>query len=213
MPIANNLKFIAEILVPARQAAAGSGDAPAINVFHFRRTTISNQWDSAAIGARFVATVGAALLAATNIRYTPGSVRVRCINDATDAYVDTTFAGTGAIATDSIPSDDAVCVILQSSMRGKSYQGRKHFSPLNEIDTTGDVLTGAGLARWQAVRDACSAGFTIAATGEVWKPCVLSRKLSQLRTNPTNVITADVVRALLDLNVGTMRRRRTRTVR
>jgi hypothetical protein len=213
VPIPNNQKFIAEILVPARQAAAGSNDAPAINVFHFRRTTISNAWNSAAIGARFVATVGAALLAATNVRYAPGSVRVRCVNDALDPYEDVTFAGTGAIATDSIPSDDAVCVILKSATRGKSYQGRKHFSPLSEIDTTGDVLTGAGLTRWQAVRDACLAGFTIAGTGEVWVPCVLSRKLSQLRTNPTNVVTADIVRTLLDLNVGTMRRRRTRTVR
>lgn len=213
MPIPNNQKIVAEIVVPARQAAAGSNDAPSINVFHFRRTTISNPWDSAAIGARFVATIGAALLAASNVRYTPGSVRVRCVNDAQDPYLDTAFAGVGAIATDSLPSDDAIVVILNSAIRGKSFQGRKHFGSGSEADTTGDILVGAGLARWNALAAAVLAGFTIAATGEVWKPCVLSRKLSQIKLNPTTVVTNDVVRAPLDLNIGTMRRRRTRTVR
>lgn len=211
MPIPGAQMQVCEIVVPARQAAAGSNSPPSINVCHFRRTTTVNPWVNGNIGAAFVASVGAAILAAANVRYTPGSVNVRCVNDAQDPYGVATFAGNGAIATDSLPSDDAVVIILKSAIRGKSYQGRKHFGCGNEADTTGDVLVGAGLGRWQAVVTAYLAGFTDS-DGNIWVPCVLSRKLSKLKTNPTTVVSADVIKILLDLNIGTMRRRRTKTV-
>lgn len=211
MPIANNLRRVCEVLVPARQAAAGSNDAPSINVFHFRRTTVSGVYSNLAIGTAFVASIGAAVLAASNARYTPQLVNVRNVDDATDPYQPTVFAGVGAIATDALPSDDAIVHILQSSVRGKNYQGRKHYGTGNESDTTGDVLVGAGLARWVAVKTAHLAGFTDA-NGNVWVGCVLSRVLSQLRRNPTTVISSDITAIKVVLNIGTMRRRRTRTV-
>jgi len=212
MPIPLNQMVLAEIIVNGKQSAAGSSIAPAYNVCHFYRTTQVNPWSNVNIGNAFAASIGAALVAASNARYTPQGVSTRCVNDAQDPPSLSAFAGPGAIGTDSEPSSDAVVLILKTALRGRAWIGRKHFGATSEADTTGDILTGAGLARWQAVQAAYALGFTDA-NGNVWKPAVLSRTNSQLKVNPTNVAFQPVLQVLLDLNIGTMRRRRTATVR
>jgi hypothetical protein len=212
MPIPDNQLLIAEIVVRGTQAAAGSGVTPAINVYHYRRTAVAVPVNRVNLKTAFWTAVGVPLLAAANVRYTPNIVSVRFVSDATEPYTDLSQAGAGAIATDSEPSDDAVFCYLKTAVRMPGGKGGKHFAGTSEVDTTGDILTGAGLARWQAVRD--SLILTVnSAEGNSYVPCVLSRKFSQLKLNPTNVVTWDVVASLLDLNIGTMRRRRSKTVR
>lgn len=212
MPLPDNQLLIAEVVVRGTQAAAGSSVTPSINVFHYRRNAVAVPMSKAALNTVFQANILVPILAAANVRYTPNTVSIRMLNDAEDAYADFAAAGAGAIATDSEPSDDAVFIYLKSGLRGKSYQGGKHFGGTSEVDTTGDILTGAGLARWQTVRNALTPNL-VDATPNAWTPCIFSRTLSQFRLNPTNIVTADVVTALLDLNIGTMRRRRSCTVR
>lgn len=211
MSIPNAQMIVAELIINGKQGAAGSSVAPAYNVCHFFRTNTLNPWNNLIIADRFAATFGADLKAASNVRYDPQGISCRCLNDAQDLGALGTFAGPGAITTDGEPSDDAVVLVLKSAVRGKSFQGRKHFGATNESDTTGDILTGAGLARWTTVRDSYLAGFTDS-DGNVWKPCVVSRLQSQLKTNPTKVTYAEVVKVKLILNIGTMRRRRTKTL-
>jgi len=212
MPLPDAQQRYFEIVLKGTQAAAGSGVAPAINVFNYYRVTVAAAINKAQISAAFAATVVTPLLAAANARYSPNLTLIRNLDDKTDLPVSTAVAGAGAIATDSEPSDDAVYILLRSSLRGKSYRGGKHFAGTSEVDTTGDVLTGAGLTRWQAVRDACKANFTDAG-GNVWAPVIVSRKLSNFVPVPAVIVSAFVSDALLDLNIGTMRRRRTKTVR
>lgn len=90
--------------------------------------------------------------------------------------------------------------------------GSKHFPAASEVDTTGDVLTGAGLARWQTVQTAVGATL-VDALGNSWVPCVFSRKKSQIAVNPTTIYQNDVTQVLLDKTLGQMRRRKVLTVR
>ncbi len=69
----------------------------------------------------------------------------------------------------------------------------------------------AGLARWQAVRDACKLTFNDAAPN-TWVPCVYSRLLSQALINPTSIVTADVTNAFLNKRIGSMAHRKAKSV-
>jgi len=212
MPISPALIRVAEIGILGTSATGGSSVTPSINIFHYRRTAVAVAPSKSQLNTIFQSSIVAPLLLAMNVRYTPANLYIRWIDDANDAPTVFSVAGVGAIATDSAPSNDAVYFLYRTALRGKSYRGSKHFGPLSEVDTTQDILTGAGLARWNVVK----AGLVLPLTdagGNTWTPAVLSRKLSQLRTNPTTVVANDVTEVLLDLNVGTMRKRRSKTVR
>lgn len=212
MPIAPGLITHAEVVILGTAATGGSSVTPSINVFNYRRTSTVPVLGKGSLNTIFQTTVLVPLLAAANVRYTPGNVAIRWTDDALDAPASFAAAGVGAIATDSLPSDDAVCMILQTGLRGRSFRGAKHFGPASEVDTTNDILVGAGLGRWNAVKAAVLSAL-VDANGNTWIPQVLSRKLSQLRVNPTTVVANDITLVQLDLNVGTMRRRRSRTIR
>jgi hypothetical protein len=212
-PLVQQINF--EIIVLGTMATGGSSVTPAINVFNFRRTSNpAAPYAKGQINTAFQAAIMAPLLAASNVRYTPTALTIRCINDALDAPVQFTVAGVGAIATDSLPSDDCITFILKTGLRGGSYRGAKHFAGGSEVDTTNDLLTGAGLARWQAVRTALLAGFTDAGANTFLLE-VVSRlpANSQLRANPTTVLSTLVTSITVDANIGTMRRRRSKTVK
>jgi len=210
IPATSQLQF--QIVVQGQAAAAGSNAKSSYNVFNYRRASGIPTITKAALNTAFQSNVLTPILAAMNARYSPVNLTIRCLNDALDAPQVFSAAGAGAIATDSLPSDAAVYFLLRTSLRGRSYRGSKHFGPASEVDTTGDVLTGAGLTRWQAVGTALALNFADS-NANTWIPQVVSTTLSNLVINPTNVIANDVTQILLDLNVGTMRRRRSRTVR
>lgn len=202
---------VMEVLLDGVLAAAGSSSAPAGNVFYYRLSTLVLAPTKVAFGTIFQTTVVVPLLAATNARYSPVQALLRFLDNAADPYVAFALAGAGAIATDSEPSNDAVVVRLNSAFRGKTMRGFKHFAGASEVDTTGDVLTGAGLARWQAVRNACFAPM-VDALGNTWTPFIRSRQSEQVKINPTVVRGVDVIAGVLNLTVGTMRKRKTPTV-
>lgn len=213
MPIPANAIKDCQIIINGTAATGGSTVTPSINVFSYQRTTTVNPFTKTALNTIFQATVMAPLLAAMNIRYTPTNLTIRILNDYNDAPTVFAVAGVGAIATDSIPSDDAVYYLFRTALRGRNYRGSKHFGPLSEIDTTNDLLTGAGLARWNTVKAALLSAL-VDANGNAWLPTVLSRQKSNLKLQPIAQVAAnEVTEVLLDLNVGTMRRRRSKTVR
>jgi len=212
MPIADSAKHVAEITVVGAAAAGGSNAKPSYNVFHFRRTTTSGTLAKAAIAAAFEASIGAAMEDALNVDYSATSVNIRMIDDADDMNTAVTVALAGAAAGERLPVHACVTIHLYTALRGQSYRGRKHFSPASEADTTDDILVGAGLANWQALRDAILAGFTDS-NGNIWVPVVVSPSLSQLSVNPTTVIRNDVTSCVLNKNIGSINRRKAATVR
>lgn len=215
MPIpAGNIVNL-QITIHGTAATGGSSVTPSINVFNYYRTTTVNPFTKTALNTIFQTNVVTPLLAAMNIRYTPGTLSIRILDDFNDAPTVFTVAGVGAIATDSLPSNEAVYMLLRTALRGRNFRGSKHFGPASEVDTTNDLLVGAGLARWNTLKAALLAP-CIDANGNTWLPTVLSRNLSNFGSVavPLAVIVAtEVTNILLDLNIGTMRRRRSTTVR
>jgi len=200
-----------ELTLNGSLAAGGSNAKRSGNVFYYRRSVVGPGATKAQMLAGFVATVITPLLAAANDRYTPISADIRSLTDATDVRTTLAIAGVGAIATDGMPSNDAVAMVLMTAFRGKNARGFKHFGGCNEIDTLDDILVGAGLARWQAVQAGVLAPF-VDAGANTWTPFVFSRFQSQWKTNLTTIRGSDVTAVKLIGNVGTMRRRRAKTI-
>lgn len=211
MPIPAADIRVAEIVVKSTLAALG-GDAPQVsNVYYYRRTAVVIAPSKTSLITKFASDVFAPLLLASHERYASHTANIRWLNDAEDPVATIAMAGTGAIATDALPPQATVRVLLKTALRGKKYRGSKAFTAIPEIHTTGDVLTGGGLTLWQAVRDALLLSLTDA-DGNIWKPCVFSRKLSQIKKNATTVITNDITSCVLNKNVTGMKRRRIRRV-
>jgi hypothetical protein len=195
------------IRIGGRMIAAGSTNNPAGNTLYYRLSTQVVAPTKTALNTIFIANIMAPLKLATNIRYTPTNTNIRNIQDASDPEVVFAVAGTGAIATDSEPSADAVVVALLSAARGPQGRCFKHFAGSSEVDTTGDILTGGSLVLWQNVRDAMKVPLTDA-LGNIWTPFVRCNFGAQYSTPPIIVKGYDVVGAYLQTIVGTMRRRK-----
>src|SRR5262249_33292945 len=104
-----------------------------------------------------------------------------------------------------------VTVRHKTAQRGKNYRGSKHLGPVAESDTLTDEIDPAMQAKWNSATIAISQSFTITATGGIWSPCVVSRNLSQLKTDAYTIIGADVTQGILNLTIGTMRHRKEKT--
>lgn len=206
MPIPANQIVVAEITLVASMVAAGGRVVPVHNVFHYARNSTVNPVGKTQLSTAFQAALVVPLALALNVRWEQSKNVIRWIDDAQDVPLDVAAAAVGAIATDSYDSRSAVFMLMKTNLRGRSYRGSKHFAPLSEADTTGDVLTGAGLARWQTAQAAVDA-VLVDALGNTWVPCVFSRTLSQIIVNPTFVVYTQVQQTLLNKAVGQMKRR------
>lgn len=202
----NQLSY-AEITIKGQQGAVGSNAGKCYNVFIYKRANLALTMTEAHVWAAFWTLVGVPLLAAANVRYTPVLGNVRFIDDPSRLGVDIVQAGAGAIATDPEPQQNTVVMIYKTNRRGSRGRGAKRFGAVNEVDTTGDVLTGAGLARWQTLQTALAANFTDA-DGNVWTPYVLSRRWSILTASPAVIDANPVTAVVLDTNVCTLKRRK-----
>lgn len=209
IPAASMITF--EIAVKGTIATGGAEAKNVANIFHYRRVATTVDVNKGNLAAAFLVGPLATIVLALNARVSLTQIVVRCVDDATDAEASTTIAEVGAIVGDGLSNFNCATVRLKTAIRGRSGMGSKHFSPLSEGDGDDDVLTGAGLTRWQAVRDALDDQI-VDADGNVWKPCVLSRKLSQLATNPTTVVRNDVTSCILNKTYGTIKRRKVKTV-
>jgi hypothetical protein len=214
MPIPATQITQVEIIANGIAAAGGSNNKKFEFVFAFRRTSNVNPLVKANIETAFQTAIMIPVTNALNNRYAQTFNTVRYLNDALDAPVPVARAVAGAIAGDGMPMHNAAYLLARTGLRGRSYKGGKHFGPLSEADTTAgteDILNAASLILWGLVATAWLAGFTDA-NGNVWAPCILSRTLSQLTANPTNVVTNDVTQILINKRVGRMRHREVQSV-
>lgn len=213
MPIPATQQLVVEVQMQGLVTAGGSSNKNANFIFHFRRPSAATAINKAAVETQFQATVGAAILAALNNRYTQTFNQVRVVNDAQDPFLVVTETGVGAVTGDSMPMDLQLFILGRSALRGKSFKGGKKLFPLSEADTTApntDILNTAALARFTAVSAAWLAGFT--AAGDVFTPVILSRTLSQLKTNPTTVVATDMIQPLVNKRLGRNKKHEVKSV-
>lgn len=210
MPIPANQITVAQLVLRGTLAGEGPTSKIITQTFYYRRSALTNPPSKTTLAAQFLAGPYAAFLAAANVNWSSGVANIRWLNDATDPFVPFTLAGVGAIATQRLPAYASVYFRKNSSLRGKQYQSSFRVAAANEADTAGDVLTGAGLVRWQAVQAAYLAPLVTA--DNTWNPTNVSFKQSQVKINPTTVVANDIVTIVLDLTVGTMRKRKAKTL-
>jgi len=215
MPIPNNQIRVAEIKMQGIRSTQGSTSKNYEFVFHYRRTTVSNIPDEVILEASFQSNIATALVALLNESYTQTANTVRFVDDALRATEIVSRSLAGGVSGDSMPAHASNFILYRTALRGKSYRGSKHFGPLSESDTTAasaDVLNAAAITAWNAMITGLSSPMPDS-NGNVWVPCVMSKAApAQYRVNPTNVITNDATLLLLNHRIGTMNRRKVKSI-
>jgi hypothetical protein len=164
------------------------------------------------IADQITQTVATDMLTLIQADYVWIETKARWLDDVTVPYAhgaDT--LGSSTITSGRLPSDVTVRFELVTATRGKSYVGGKSFRPIPESQVDGDELTSGGYTLWNAFATALSLARTV--TAQVMTPCIVSRVLSQVRTNPTTIIGAKITEAVLNRTLGTMKGRRRRSLR
>lgn len=212
MPIPDNQKLCAEIAHMGTVASGGGQTKNFANVYHFRRSAVVGVFDSTAIANEFINVMVPAITDCLNVDYTTTGVSVRCVNDALDPPITVADATPGNVAGERLPDYNSVMILMRTPARGRHYRGRKHYGPISEADSVDDVLTAGAVTLFTTLITTLNAGFTDA-NGNFWLQVVLSKTLSNMETNPTNIVIQDVTQYLLNKSLGTMRRRKIKTVR
>jgi len=206
------LETTIEIACNGHLLAAGGGLVPIVNVFHYFRGVTAATFNKTNINTIFGTTVVAPWLLACSDRYLLDEIKIRFLDDATDPYQDFTGPGAGAIAGDTLPSYNTVFMYYKPFLRLRIARGNKKFAGIPEAHTTGDVLTGAGLALWQTLETALLAPM-VDADFNRWDPTVVSKKApAQYTVNPTTIVQNVCMDVKLNKRVGRLKRRETISV-
>jgi hypothetical protein len=178
------------------------------NVYHFRRLAGIVSPGKASINTAFQTAIGDLVLAALNVDYSQTYNVVRFFDDAIDPAEQFVQAGVGAIAGERLPDYVTATVRLKGNVRSRSGRGRKSYSPITEVDSTGDNLSTAERTRWNTVAAAILAGFTDG-DGNQWISIIKSGVLpAQYKMNPTTVVTYNVIQTSTNANLGILKRRK-----
>lgn len=212
MPIDPSLMRVAEVVHLGTVAAGGGSAKNFANVYHFIRSSTVNPWSNTNIANEFIASILPDVCAVLNADYATTAVTARCVNDALDAPVSVADTTPGGVAGERLPDYNAVMLLLRTALRGGSYRGRKFYGPISEADSQDDVLTAGAVTAFGTLITTLLAGMTDS-DGNVWSLAVFSSTLSQSTVNPTTIVANVVTQILLNKSLGTMRRRKVKTVR
>jgi len=192
-------------------AQTGGGTYNAINLYHARKIGSGSQPTLINIGTAFQDLVADALSGAMSVQAGAGKIYARWLDSPAFSFEEVGDIPAGVVTGDNLPSLNAVCFQLKSNIRGRSYNGSKHFAAVAESDTTGDKLNTTGAGHWDAVRDSLNVWRTDPVNaGYPWQMCVISQVLSDFSSDPCVFTGADVQSILVNQGIGTMRRRRLR---
>lgn len=201
-----------EIVSEGTMASAGSNAVPAFNIFHYQITTPGAAPAIIDVLTNWLAWVSPTWTLAVAARYTQDLVKGRFLDDATLPYSSIAGFGVGTAAGDSLPTECSVYFNYAPGIRSRKARGNKKFAGAAEGQTTGDVLTGAGLVLWQNFGAKLIAPFTDS-NANVWSPVVVSRMPpGQYSVNPVTIVATPTVGVLLNKRIGRMKRREAHSV-
>jgi len=208
-------KFV-EAVIRGELLTTGGEIVPCLNVFHFKHHSGPTTTDPLNFLSSFTGGIQAELLAATVARYTLSQTEARFMDSPAEPVGIQVVEANGDIETDPYASDAAVYMLLRTGYRGRSFKGAKHFGGLAEEDTVADQLDASGIVNWGAVgaviEDWGVTGLDDG-DGNVYKLVVLQPTNSDLQADPSIFTGAVVVDVLLNKTIGTMGRRRQKTIR
>lgn len=204
--------ILAEIAAFGTAAAEGGGVKTFVNVYHFQRTSPSGTLVKANVEAGFNSSITPPTLAALSVDYTQTYNTCRMLDDALDLAITVPRTGVGARTGDRLPDFASACLRLYTATRGRFARGSKHVGPVAESDTLGDTLVSGALTRFRAIGTYIVSGFTDS-DGNVWQSVVVSRlPPAQYKINPCTIRSYQVTSTLLNLTVGTMKRRKVKSL-
>jgi hypothetical protein len=181
------------------------------NVFHYQITSGTIDTPGQLLGD-FETKVYSFALAQMSADFSLYEMDVRLLDDALAQYTAVAMGPTaGGIALPRLPGDLAIVTPFKCATRGKSFRGRKHFRGVPTASVLKDELTAGATTAWQAV--AAKLALTWTSVTGTYTPVVVSRTLSQLKTNPTTIIGSSVVSVLLNKTIGTFRKTKEPTQR
>lgn len=179
------------------------------NIYHFSR-------DGGNAGGANLATILAAFVSWHNsfvapclgVDYVGAVADLRMLDDPTALPLTPTALGGGAITGDRLPSFNAAVLQLVTNARGRCFRGSKHYGPIAEDGVTLDELVGATLTAFQALQNSMNPLLQFSDGSEKFNLCVLSRKNSNLIGPGVSFTYAQTIAPILNLKIGTMKRRK-----
>jgi hypothetical protein len=210
MPIADNLKLDFQLVVEGTFAPGGGESQEINNVLTYRRTTTGNPHSNAAFITAWRTAIETAWLAAVSEHYDMDQLRIRCLNDAEDAYADTVVGSPGAIVGEALPGFNAMVISKRSAIRGRWAQGRIYICGIPEAGTTGNALTAGQLTLLTTLAAALNTAIVTAAGANTYVPTIFSQEYSQIATNPTDVLATEQSTVEPQPVIGRMSSRRSR---
>jgi len=208
IPDAQQLNF--QVVVVGTLAAAGGQSQDVNNVFTFRRTTTVNPHSDAAFITAWRALVESTWLAAVSVDYNLDQLRIRCLNDAENAYADTVVNSPGTIVGQALPGFNAMVISKRSNVRGRWAQGRCYIAGIPESGSDGNELSAAQLALLAALATDLNTAVVTAAAANNYVPSIFSQTYSQIETNPTTIVATDQATVEAQGIIGRMSSRRSR---
>ena len=182
-----------------------------LNVFHYYQIVPSSTFgDPAAFLNSFNADVTTYLLPLLSADYKVIKTTGRWLDNHENPEAILVGTGSGTKAGDTLPDHNCVTFQLKSNIQGRCFKGSKHFGGVVEADTQADELVDPALTGWKNFIANLLVHITVA--GADHAPCILSRKNSQLLKNPVTLSAAAVTACLLNKTIGSMRKRKEKTV-
>jgi hypothetical protein len=201
-----------EIIIKGSVAESVGGKA-VDNVFHYvAQGPGTTQPSPTTLLTWFLANVWSVAALALHPGWVGVASSCRLMDNPLNAAVAGATPANGAHAAgDRLPLFNAVVIQKKTGIRGKSYRGSNHFGPISEADTTLDQLTGAGLTLWQNLQAAMALTMAAAGGAQAVSPAVFSPTLSPKPVTIPTLVNTQVTSTLLNLTIGTMRKRKERT--
>jgi len=185
-----------------------------LNVFHFGRASGSAPPVMATLAGNVRTALNTALKSCLNEAYiAEGSYWRPLDNPFVPPSSQSSLWDNGTQSGDRSSTVDAFTMNIGTGVRGRCFQGRKHFTPLTESNTDGDEIDAAALATYEAGAAALQGLLGVAdGAGGTWNLAVFSRQSSVLGGPAITLTWADMVSVTLQPTLGTMRRRKQRAV-
>jgi hypothetical protein len=189
----------------------GQGAKHVVNVYHYAQSVPNPVFpDPLAVITAWQGRVPAGVLALLHDDYVGDEVKARWLDQTINPETIVQFVNPGLKTGDRLPAYAAVTIQLRTNQRGRSYRGSKHYGPIAEADTTSDQLAVAVQPAWDNVAITLAQALTV--SGQVLVPVILSRTKSQVMKDPVTLNAAAITNATLNLTLGTLRRRKEKTV-
>lgn len=207
MPVADSQKLTVQIISKGLIADGGSGVRPCLNVYNYRRPSGAPTLNKANVLTAFNTLIENKIENILHPDYTCDELTARMLEDNLDAETPKTVTWIGVRTGDRAPDFQCFTFQLKSALRGRSYRGSKHYSPISESDTDKDVVDAGIAADISALETALAAGFTDS-DGNTWSPVVVSWTLSSLSGDLWTISAAAITTVTANQQLGTVNSRK-----